>query len=63
MSSDSTADRFLAANSKSPVVYGRAIEPNPNRPAKGAVYRLKNGQEFRLSVADCKAVGMPRWDI
>lgn len=57
------AEAFLAANKQSPVVSGYAIEPDPCRPPKGASYTLKDGQRFRLSVADCKTIGMPEWDI
>lgn len=57
------ASAFVEANAGSPVIYGRAIEPDPRKPAKGAIYRLKNGKEFYLSVNECREVGMPRWDL
>lgn len=54
---------FLAANAKSPVVSGYAIESDPHKPAKGAVYTLADGTRWRLNVAECQAIGMPRWAI
>lgn len=57
------AKEFMRANVQSPVVSGYAIEPNPFKPSKGAVYTLKDGRRFRLGVVDCKAMTAPRWDI
>lgn len=50
-------ERFVAANAKSPVVYGAVI----GRGGKGCTYRLADGQEFRLSSADCREIGKPNW--
>lgn len=55
------AKRFLVANKESPVVSGAALEPNPNRPSRGARYTLDDGRTFTLSREDCEQVGMPRW--
>lgn len=63
MMAEKTVERFIAANDESPVVYGRALEPDPHRPAKGAVYRFQNGRELRLTAAQCRALpeGYPKW--
>lgn len=53
------AAAFIAANKRSPVVSGAAI----GQGGEGAIYVLQNGREFRLSRADCEAVGMPRWKL
>lgn len=57
------AAQFIAANAQSPVIYGAVREPNPNKPPKGARYKLKDGRVFVLSVADCRSMPAPRWDI
>jgi hypothetical protein len=48
------ADRFIAANAKSPVVYGSCD-------ADGCTYRLADGSRWQLNRNDCQAVGHPRW--
>lgn len=55
------AAEFLAANAQSPVVAGRLIEPNPNKPPKGIIYQLDDGRLFRLGVKDARSIPMPRW--
>ena len=57
------AKHFIEANKASPVISGAALEPDPNRPPRGASYTLKDGRYFMLSVQDCRDVGMPRWDL
>jgi hypothetical protein len=57
------AAAFIAANKRSPVVSGWAIEQDPRKPARGAGYTLKNGKTYNLSVEECGQVGMPRWNI
>lgn len=52
--------RFIAANAKSPVIAGRALEADPRKPARGGVYTLASGQTFTLTVEECRAV-TPRW--
>ena len=56
---------FITANDKSPVVSGYAIESNPHKPSKGAVYRLKDGSKHRLGVEACALVTgeYPKWDL
>lgn len=54
------AQAFIDANAKSAVVSGYVIEPNPNKPSRGACYRLENGKTFRLSAEECGMV-KPRW--
>lgn len=51
------ARNFLEANRRSPVVYGSVIDDG----GKGCFYRLADGSIFRLSSADCRCVGHPRW--
>lgn len=57
------ADDFMAANRKSPVVSGYAIEPDPRKPAKGASYTLADRTTHRLGVEACGLLleGFPRW--
>lgn len=59
------ADAFVAANAKSPVVVGAALEPDPNKPAKGARYKLQNGAWHYLGAAACRLLpqGYPRWKL
>ena len=52
--------RFCAANARSPVIAGRALEEDPRKPARGAAYTLADGQTFTLNVEECRAV-TPRW--
>jgi ribosomal protein L24E len=47
---------FVKANARSPIVSGFAI----GRGGEGAVYVLQNGQEFRLTAAECEKAA-PRW--
>lgn len=54
------AQAFVAANKRSPVVSGYALEPDPRKPAKGVCYRLANGKSFTLTPAECGTVE-PRW--
>jgi hypothetical protein len=56
---------FMAANDKSPVISGRAIEPDPRKPAKGGIYELENGDLFKLNVEECRALpeGYPKWKL
>lgn len=51
------AQKFVAANALSPVVYGSVVGSG----GRGAVYRLANGLAFTLSAAECRAVGEIRW--
>lgn len=53
------ARAFIAANSESPVIAGRAIGDG----GKGAYYTLEDQRVFRLNRADCEEVGHPRWAI
>ena len=53
------AQAFIEANILSPVVAGYAH----GQGGQGGTYRLKNGKTFKLSKADCEAVGYPRWDF
>ena len=57
------AAAFLAANKRSPVIEGWALEPDPRKPARGASYRLRSGKLFTLTPDELRDVGMPRWDI
>ena len=59
------AQAFKEANDKSPVYAGRAIEPNPNKPAKGGVYTLEDESSWRLSVEDLRSLpeGYPKWKL
>lgn len=59
------AAAFVSANERSPVVIGRAIEPNPTKKSKGAEYTLRNGERWTLGRAACAALpeGYPKWDI
>jgi len=50
---------FKEANAKSPVVYGAVIGLG----GKGASYTLANGKTFKLSAAECTAIGKPIWAI
>ena len=54
------ARKFMNANDKSPVVSGAAI----GNGGEGGFYTLKDGQTFKLSLADCKALKehYPMWD-
>lgn len=52
---------FLRANSRSPVVSGWAIEENPNKPSRGAVYELMGGHIFKLTAEECREIGLPWW--
>jgi hypothetical protein len=57
---------FLAANARSPVVYGSVLTDPRWRgdgppPSRGCYYRLADGKTFRLGLADCRAVVAPRW--
>lgn len=61
LSDKERAALFVAANKASPVVSGSAIEKDPKKPSKGAIYRLLDGQLFRLNADVCKIVGTPRW--
>ena len=56
-----SATQFIKANDASLVVTGRAI----GNGGEGAVYTLKNGQSYRLSVDECRALpeGYPKWDL
>ena len=49
------ARAFMAANAKSPVVYGSA------QPGGGGYYRLQDGSTFRLSLYDCRSTPQPKW--
>jgi hypothetical protein len=62
MSMTHKAHRFLEANKRSPVVYGSVIGGDRNGP-RGIYYRLKDGQTFKLTTAESRAVGYPRWDF
>lgn len=53
------AERFRAANEKSPVASGAVIGEG----GRGCRYTLKNGQIFTLSRDDCVTLGCPRWDL
>lgn len=44
---------FLAANAKSPVVYGSVLSLQRG----GAHYRLKDGTTFELNRKECQAIG------
>lgn len=46
------AHRFMLANEKSPVVYLSCD-------GSGCVYRLLDGQTFRLGREECQTVGVP----
>ena len=48
------AHRFLEANRKSPVVYASCD-------GNGCVYRLLDGQTFRLGGEESREVGVPRF--
>jgi ribosomal protein L24E len=54
----SALDAFTKANTRSPIVSGFAI----GRGGEGAVYVLQNGQEFRLTAAECEKAA-PRWKL
>lgn len=64
-SSQQQRDDFVKANDKSLVVSGYAIEPNPHKSAKGAVYKLADGSSHRLSAEACSLLpeNYPKWDI
>lgn len=51
------AKAFMAANAKSPVVYGSA------QPGGGAYYRLRDGSKWRLSLYDCRSTPQPDWGL
>ncbi len=61
------AKQFLAANRRSPVVYGSVIacprrkQENGAPLAVGCYYRLDDGSTFRLNRRDLLFVPMPRW--
>ncbi len=59
------ANDFIAANDKSPVVYGAVIEPAPNRPGRGGRYRLADGSSHRLGLEACRLLpeGYPKWRL
>lgn len=59
------AKAFVRANDKRLVIEGWVLEPNPAKPARGATYKLSNGEPFTLSVEDCRSLppGYPKWDI
>jgi hypothetical protein len=57
------ARAFVAANKRSPVVSGYALEQDPRKPSRGGSYTLQNGKEFTLSVEECRVIGMPRWKL
>lgn len=51
------AKRFLSANERSGVVMGSAQDGG------GAYYRLANGQTFRLTLYEVRALPMPNWQL
>lgn len=55
---------FQAANDRSLVVIGSAIQKNPTKPAKGAMYKLADGSWHYLGAAACGLLpdGYPKWD-
>lgn len=55
------ADDFAAANAKSAVISGYALEQDPNKPSKGVVYRLMDGTRHRLGAAAVQLSTAPRW--
>lgn len=63
------AHLFIAANERSPVVYGSVITPSRWQgrgppPSKGCYFRLRDGQTFRLGLADLRSMDCgPRWDF
>ncbi len=59
------ADDFVAANDRSPVIQGAALEPDPTKPAKGGRYQLADGTWHRLGVEACRILpkGYPRWRL
>ncbi len=65
MSIHQEANAFIQANDESPVISGYAIEPDPRRPAQGAVYELDDGRSFRLSRDVCRALpaDYPKWKV
>ncbi len=54
--------KFIEANKISPVVYGQVLDLQRG----GAIYRLENGLQFKLSRDECREAAkitgaMPRW--
>lgn len=49
------AHLFIVANKASAVVYGSVTDGG------GCVYRLADGTVWKLTRADCRDVGHPRW--
>jgi hypothetical protein len=55
--------QFIKANDKWPVISGAAIEPNPNKPPRGAIYTLSSKRAFKLTPEELRALpdGYPKW--
>jgi hypothetical protein len=51
------AERFKAANKESRVVSATVVGLG----GEGATYRLADGRTFKLTAAECEAVGKVRW--
>jgi hypothetical protein len=64
----SKAEQFIRANGVSPIMYGGVLTRSVGgceRPV-GILYRLKDGQTFRLTNRDLAAlrgIHRPRWEI
>jgi hypothetical protein len=53
------AQRFSAANARSPVVHAEVTSNGRGDPV-GCFYRLANGETFNLTAEDCQPI-TPRW--
>lgn len=58
------ADEFVRANDASPVIAGAALEENPQKPSKGARYKLANGGWHYVGAAAGHLLpdGYPKWE-